>query len=140
MEDFYAWLQKNEERFHTGYEIDLREASKFNIYPVFANGNSYVYLTSSSYGMLYNDLYIGLDQMKYYLSEYKGRDISGIYFVLSPDVTVAVYDASGNLLRCVTTSYETSTEVDLTDASYIKLMGEGKLTFFQLEGYDNSVA
>ena len=73
---------------------------------------------------------VNLETAKLYLGEYKGMDISGVYLENPGGCTVVCYRADG--------SYEVptnETRISLEGISYIKLVGEGKLTQLRIKGF-----
>ena len=130
LDNFYPWLKANRQLFdRSGYETvttDLSGVSQINWYPVCNALDSTVLLER----VKYRELYINLETAKLYLGEYKGMDISGVYLENPGGCTVVCYRADG--------SYEVptnETRISLEGISYIKLVGEGKLTQLRIKGF-----
>lgn len=131
LDNFYPWLKANRQLFdNPGYEtaaIDLTGVSQINWYPVFNALVSLVMLEQ----VKYRDLYINLETAKLYLGEYKEMDVSGLYLENPGSCTVVCYHSDG--------SYSAPTNdvrISLEGISYIKLVGEGKLSRLQIKGFD----
>ena len=123
---FYAWLKINEDRFieasyDDSYYYDLSKMEKTYIFPSFVyNSNS---TTMTKYNRFkYKDLYVAIDEARYYLETYKGKDVSNLKLVLEKNVKVELYDSNHNLLQA-----SMGKEFSLVNVSYIKLVGEGML-------------
>lgn len=135
-DDFYEWLKNNEAAFDNDtFTVDLRGATMFNIYPEFnALGSRYkptVLHFYDEHGILYRDLYIGLDAGNQYLTEYKGKTYEKLTLQLSDGVRVKLFDSQGNLMRV-----DSGKSIDITGVSFIQLIGEGTLTKFEIVGYN----
>lgn len=135
-DDFYAWLKSNEERTNNEYfTVDLRKADKIAIYPkVYWSGTEYTPSLIKFYGehgILYRDLYIGLEPGNHYLTEYKGRVCEKLTLSVNDGVTVMLFDENGEYMRTAS-----GDSIDITGVSVIKLVGEGKLTKFEITGYN----
>ncbi len=133
---FYEWLKPNEEMLNNEhYTVDLRGAEKFNIYPKFdALGIHYkptVLHFFSENGILYRDLYIGLDAGNKYLTEYKGKTYDKLSLLVNDGVKVKLFDSNGNLMRI-----DSGSNIDLTGVSFVQLAGEGKLIRFEITGFN----
>ncbi len=72
-----------------------------------------------------------LETVRKYLSEYKGRDVSGLHLDCSEPVLVNLYRSDGSY-----TCQLVQSKVSLEGISYIKLVGEGKLTYLRIAGFD----
>lgn len=135
-EDFYAWLKENEELFQIIPNVlDYTDAEPFNLYPrCYWYGDDFRCLGLSMYNsLLYNDLYIGLDAAKTYLTDYIGREYTSLQLTINSDVTIRLYGAGGELLQ----TYEADSnsnlrKIDVTDAAFVELVGEGILTKFSI--------
>ncbi len=134
-DDFYAWLKNNESLFEEHRTVDLRGANKFNAYPTFFNnGNEFKLNFIKFYGVFgvrYKDLYIGLDAGRQYLTEYKGRNADNLTLSVNDGVTVQLFNKSGEIIGT-----GSGKNIDLTGASFIKLVGEGLLIRFDITGYN----
>ena len=128
LDNFYPWLQEHEDIFEGDYReapLDLRGTESVNWYPVF-NG---VYSRAEMNNLQYKDLYVNLNSMRQYLTEYKGFDSSDLQLVTSEPIYVRLYQADGSY----TTVY-TDQPISLEGVAYIKLVGEGSLESIRLEG------
>ncbi len=136
LDNFYPWLQENEnlfvwEPFIPQTDIaetaifDLTATDALTIYPRFtAEGNS-ILGVSPGFGIKYLNLYFDLNEARKYLSEYKGRTDTTLTMLFDMPTTVNFYDENGTLLR-----QETGVQFILEEnVSYIKLVGEGITNF-----------
>lgn len=135
-DDFYAWLKNNEERTNNEYfTIDLREANEIAIYPkVYWFGTEYKPTLTKfhrEYGVLYRDLYIELEPGNHYLTEYKGRTYDKLTLSVNEGVTVHLFNKDGEIIGS-----GTGDDIDITNVSVIKLVGEGKLIKFEITGFN----
>lgn len=132
LEGFYPWLKENQAQFETEeiYEGDLTDAKQVNWYPTFDAVSSNVLLMH----LKYNDLYLNIETVRKYLSEYKGADISDLKLESFGDCPVRLYKADGSYYLANARS-----PLSLEGISYIKLVGDGsfegmeKPDFFRLE-------
>jgi hypothetical protein len=81
---FYPWLQQHESIFDdpsiTGKPVDLTAVKKVNIYPYWSSDTfCQCHLMLPNCKMQYEDLYIGLDAVRYYIEEYKGKNADNIF-------------------------------------------------------------
>ncbi len=136
---FYDWLKDNEDICSEYRPIDLRGASSFNSYPLFYAWTEWRLTSMHSECILYDNLCIGLDAGKKYMTEYKGMNIDDLTLEISKSATVALYDEKGNLVK-VSEGVSDSGKHDfktisLEGVSYIQLVGEGRLDRFEIKGY-----
>ena len=135
---FYAWIKANprmgEPTDHL-YDpnsqnvLDLTGYSMLSMYPHFSNyGRFRCVLAAHSF--TYKDLYISLETAKHYLKSYKNRNIDNLQLTLSHDVTVQYFDKNGVMIK-----QSSERVVNVTDVSYIKLVGSGYLGRIDLLGY-----
>lgn len=118
---FYDWLKANETLFKEVREefvYDMSSIKYVYIYPYFYfSGNATRMVGAENFK--YKDLYVGIDEAKYYLKEYKKKDISNLKLVLSSNALVELYDSNNSLIE-----RSEKSEFDLNNVSYIKLVGE----------------
>ena len=139
-DNFYAWLKNNEATFHANHTIDLSSAEKIQIYPCCGRSTiNYKFTAICDYdntkytGALYQDLYIDIEAGRKYLSEYKNKDTSGMVLLTDATGLVELYNSEGVLLRTVNTDQE----IDLTEVSFIKLVGSGSFRSIEILGFEN---
>lgn len=126
---FYPWLLDNEKQFNQPnypLNIDLRCVDGINLYPTFCAGESVVRIQK----LQYSDLYINLETVRKYLSEYKSIDPSELKLVTSEPVVIYLYQADGAY-----TAVKTNVPIPLEGISYIKLVGEGALESLLVTGF-----
>ena len=130
LDNFYPWLKANRQMFdQSGYEsavTDLTGASQINWYPIFNAIESSVTLEQ----VKYRELYINLETVKLYLGQYKAVDTSGLYLENPGNISIVCYRQDGSC--SVPTKAE---KISLEGISYIKLVGEGKLSGLQIKGF-----
>ena len=121
-EKFYAWLQKNQAAFDVAEKVSISSSRSFDIY------NSLN--TFSAETVEYSDLFINLQPQKFYLSEYKKKNIDKLELTVAKGVTMIFYDSNGNFIKSVTTTQDLET-FDISGVDFIKLTGNGTLTRFE---------
>ncbi len=145
-EGFYPWLKDHESAFEYRLELDLRGAEKIQRYPMFWGYGIEYYMDGVGYWkteVLYKDLIIDFSAGKKYMTEYKGRNTDGMVLNITQGVIVELYDADGRLLRVERTeengplSYRPMESISLDGVSFIKLVGEGKFSRWEITGFDN---
>lgn len=143
-EGFYPWLRANSKQFDTPGPhgpmlaktpaiYDAKGMPPVVMYPYFFISYLMDYTTLCDYSMAYENLYICLDETRYYLETYKGRNVDGLRLLTSSPVTVQLFDAEGYLLG----ELADTREIPLKEVSYVKLVGKGVLDTMQLVGYYN---
>ena len=126
---FYAWLQNNEYKFERKDTLDIRTTHNIDLYPQFTAGTTKGYrLPYKNYE--YSELYINLQPGKYYLSEYKNKNIDKLELTVSGGVTMSFYDSKGKMIKTVTSSGDMET-FDISEVDFIKLVGSGTLYSFK---------
>ena len=124
---FYPWLEKNDERLSKTpgedefWAYDLSRLKYSYIYPNFYTGGSIIKLTTYKL-FVYDNLYIGIEPLRYYLQEYKKQNVNKLTLKLSSEVMVELYDFEDNLIE-----RKIDDEFSLIDVCYIKLDGVGVL-------------
>lgn len=123
---FYDWLKKNEKLlyanpFNGETSYDLTNIDYTYIYPKFNDSGSKTVITRF-YKFDYDNLYIIIDETRFYLEKYKEVDVSNLKLKLSNAVTIKLYDVNNNLIKI-----KKDNEFSLKDVSYIKLVGKGTL-------------
>ena len=133
LDGFYPWLKENIDLFEVDFdnkygESDLSGIDKINLYPAF----SIVTPDAVMHNFKYNDLYINIETVRGYLSEYKELDVSKLSLKAEGDKApvVNLYDAQGNYI-----SISLDKPVSLEGVSYIKLVGEGTLRSLEITGF-----
>ena len=129
LDGFYPWLKKNTELFKESIAKDHKDLSSLEsmiLYPEFNALDSRAVLERFSY----NDLYIDLEALRYYISEYKGLDSSSLTLTISTPVAVNLYAADGSY-----TSILVKEPISLEGISYIKLLGSGEITSLSIGGF-----
>ena len=132
LDNFYPWLKKNEKRFEPLWDVtyvDMTGVKAVNLYPQCNSSLS----ASQLQRIEYQDLYVNLETVRSYLTDYKKIDASSLILYNPDKVTVNLYRADGSY----TTVYGKS-EIPLEGISYIKLVGSGRLSLLQIRGYENS--
>ncbi len=129
LDNFYPWLKENFDRFDEALEWtqyrDLKSSNGINLYPRFNALESLAVITRFEY----ENLYINIDCLRSYISDYKGFEDTGLILVTSEPVTVNLYHADGSF-----TTVMSNSEVQLDDVSYIKLVGQGTLDQLEISG------
>lgn len=118
---FYDWLKLNQKLFkepRKDFVYDMSSMEYAYIYPFFYFSGNETCLSNAA-NFKYKDLYVGIEQAKYYLKEYKKKDISNLKLVLSTSALVELYDSNNNLIE-----RSEKREFDLNNVCYIKLVGE----------------
>ena len=139
-EDFYEWLKKNEALFAVAsLTIDMTEADYLNIYPEdiwFDDYFRFKATSSSCNTIVYNDLYIGLDAGKAYLTDYMHLNADTLYLTTNGSVELWLYDAKGVLLSVSKTDKNSHfKKIDVSNVSFVKLAGNGTLNKFEINGF-----
>ena len=132
LDKFYPWLKSHEAYFNyqsSNYPWDLRNASKMNLYPLFAYSFNIVKIYDND--IKYCDLYINLTETKKYLSEYKHKNTNNLQIVMSSVASINLYDKNGNLIK----TCNDKTIALTPNVCYIRLNGEGYLRSFEITGY-----
>lgn len=128
LDDFYPWLRKHLDQFEAnGYSepVDRTGADRVNWYPFYSSVE-----TSAVMGaMEYEDLYIHLEPLRRYISEYKQDDASELQLVMSAPVKVRLYQEDGTY-----TTVMGDQPIPLEGISYIKLVGKDKLDWLKVVG------
>jgi hypothetical protein len=124
---FYAWLKEHDDLFE-GIEEDWSKVEKLQFVPRFySDGVSFGCITGK-----YKDLYIDLDFAVRMMKEYKGKSADGLFMRITDGITVELYDSEGRLMKVVTSD---GSEIYLDGVSFIKLPGEGKITYFNVRTF-----
>lgn len=127
LDGFYGWLKINEEILFADplnennnlYDMTTLEYSY--IYPYFYYSGNRISMTKF-YKFSYNNLYVGIDETRNYLQNYKNKDVSNLRLKLEHEVEVELYDSNNSLIET-----KIDDEFSLIGVSYIKLVGEGTL-------------
>ena len=129
-DNFYTWLQSNENLFQTKDKSDIHTTHNIDLYPKFTAGTTKGYKLPYK-SCEYSELYINLQPGKYYLSEYKNKNIDKLELTVSGGVTMSFYDSVGEIIKTVTSvgNYET---FDISEVDFIKLVGNGILKTYQI--------
>ena len=138
LEGFYPWLKANEQNYAIDYEspedYDLSEAEVVTLYPYFYFWNCDALLSEYSSRIIYDDLYIDLEEFRRYLSEYKNRSTDELILNiewLEGSRTIELFDICGESLGVRTGE----TAIELDDVSFVRLCGEGVLSRFEITGF-----
>ncbi len=131
MDGFYPWLKKNVNIFKAPDYTDYTKLSgAINIYPTFDAIKARIVLERIEY----TDLYINLEQARYYLEEYKNFDSSNLILKVSKSdgkvPTVNLYKADGSFV-----TVKGNNPISLDGISYIKLVGTGKAARIEISGF-----
>ena len=98
------------------------------IYPMFYNRGN-ITTIGQFYKLKYNNLYVGIDEARNYLQNYKNKNVSNLKLKLEKQVMVELYDSNNNLIEA-----RVDDEFSLVGVSYIKLVGSGILGERYTEG------
>ena len=132
--NFYAWLKQNEAFFEVNYDnaTDRTQLSYTNIYPMY-----WRWLEKLSFeGLKYQDIYLNIDELRKYITEYKGDKLGNFRFAfntLEPSI-VKFYDSYGNLLA-KHISEKTSNTYSLDGVGFIQFVGRGTIMKFYILGF-----
>ena len=130
--NFYPWLQANLEQFDENQpalaDRDLTAVESVNLYPTYDAICRKAWIKN----FRYKDLYINIDTVRRYVEEYKGGDGTGLVLITSEPVQVRLYNADGTY-RAVMTGQQPD-GISLENISYIKLVGEGRLSVLEVAG------
>lgn len=135
-DEFYSWLKINESILFVDpwseecHPYDLTTLKYTYIYPLFVYRDDSTTMTKY-YKFSYNDLYVGIDEARNYLQNYKNKDVTNLRMKLSKSVMVELYDSNNNLLES-----KIDDEFSLVGVSYIKLVGEGLLGERRIHGLE----
>ena len=130
LDGFYPWLKNNEAKFKRNNSpfMSLEGVESINWYPTFNAVTSSVTLLPR---FAYKDLYINIETVRKYLSEYKNCDISDLQLKIGERTAVVnLYRADGSY-----TTVRGGQKVSLEGISYIKLVGEGYLSQLEVVGF-----
>lgn len=124
---FYDWLLVNEGWLYENPfgektpTYDLTSMDYTYVYPYFNDkGNKTV--ATRFYKFSYDNLYVVIDEVRNYLSEYKNKKVNNLKLKLSDEIRVKLYNANNKLIKD-----EEGKEFSLEGVSYIKLSGKGTL-------------
>lgn len=138
LDGFYPWLQANEQKYDIDYDspddYDLSEADVITLYPYFYFWSCDALLSDYNSRIIYDDLYIDLEECRHYLKEYKNRATDELVLNiewLEGSESIELFDISGESLGVRTG--ETAIEID--DVSFILLRGAGVLGSFEVTGF-----
>ncbi len=132
MDGFYPWLKKNLDKFQYNYKDSkyTELSGVMNIYPTFDALEPRMVLENIEY----TDLYINLEQARYYLEEYMNFDSSNLLLKVSTSdgkvPTVNLYKADGSFV-----TVKTNKPISLEGISYIKLVGTCKAAKIEITGF-----
>jgi hypothetical protein len=133
-EDFYAWCVEFPEKIQYYYSAresyDLSELHSTTIYPAYSSTEHNCTTFCSDLSFSYCDLYINMENTVRYLQTFAGENVDDFTIVLSDSAMVYAFDAEGNLVQV---TY--GQRVPLQGVSYVKLVGEGELAYFRIEGF-----
>ncbi len=131
-DNFYPWLKENRSFFDITYPsvvTDRRKLEYTNIYP-----NYWAWYESTVFtGFKYKDVYINIDELRKYITEYKGDELHDFRFtcITSEPATIKLYDSNGNLI-----SKQSATSKEITclldGVGFIQFVGEGTITSFEV--------
>ena len=131
LDGFYPWLKNNEAKFKRNNSpfMDIEGVDAINWYPTFDALTSSVRLLPR---FAYKDLYINVETVRKYLSEYKNCDISDLQLKIGERTAIVnLYRADGSY-----TTVRGGRDVSLEEISYIKLVGEGYLSQLEIVGFE----
>jgi len=138
LDGFYEWLQKNEDQFVDIYtydvDYDISGANCITLYPSFFFQDCNTILADNGSDVVYNNLFIDLEECKNYLSSYKNRSIDDLELFVEfseGDEVIELFDVYGNSLGEHTDPYC----IKLDDVSFVLLKGSGKVSTFEVTGY-----
>ena len=128
-------MAHQEEFVHDFLEKTDRTGMKcVNIYPFYGAFEEVIFQEC----MQYDNLYINLEPARKYIEEYKGMDASELtlrvtnpYYGWTENIRINLYRADGSYVQIITGDEP----VSLEGISYIKLVGEGKLTRLEISGF-----
>lgn len=133
-EDFYAWCVEFPEKIQYYYSAresyDLSELHSTTIYPAYSSTEHNCTTFCSDLSFSYCDLYISMEDTVRYLQTFAGENVDDFTIVLSDSALVYAFDAEGNLVQV---TY--GQRVPLQGVGYVKLVGEGELAYFRIEGF-----
>lgn len=133
-ENFYPWLKQNEAFFKPDYYTitDRTELSYTNIYPMY-----WYNLDAQSFvGLKYRDIYLNIDELERYITEYKKDKLGDFRFsiyTLEPS-TIKFYDSNGNLMAIHISNLLINT-YSLEGVGFIQFVGEGTIKEFNIFGF-----
>jgi len=133
--NFYSWLKENRSFFDISISSIITDRTKLeytNIYP------SYWYNLDKSVfnGFKYKDISLNIAEFCRYITEYKDDELQNFRLectTLEP-VTIKFYDFDGNLIS-VQSSESNNNTYSLDGVGYIKFVGEGTITEFNILGF-----
>ena len=138
LDGFYEWMQKNEDLFVDIFadstDYDMTGADSITLYPSFFFQDCCTNLADNGSDVVYNNLFIDLEECKKYLSSYKNRSIDDLelYVEFSEgDEVIELFDVCGNSIGTLTDPYY----IELDDVSFVLLKGSGKVSTFEITGY-----
>jgi DNA-binding transcriptional MerR regulator len=87
-------------------------------------------------GFKYKDVYLNIDELRKYITEYKGDELQNFRFecaTLEP-VTIKFYDHNGNLIS-IQSSASKRNIYSLVGVGFIQFVGDGTITEFNILGF-----
>ena len=134
-DNFYPWLKENLSFFEVRYidvNTDRTKLEFTNLYP------SYWYWLDPAVftGFQYKDVYFNIDQLRNYITEYKGDALGNFRFeckTLEP-ATIKFYDSDGRLLS-IENSPKGVMTYSLDGVGFIQFVGKGTITKFDIFGF-----
>ena len=135
--NFYSWLKENRSFFDISSSNTITDRTNLaytNIYPSY-----WAWLDKSVFtGFKYKDIYLNIDELRNYITEYKGDELQNFRFdctTLEP-VTIKFYDSNGNLIS-IQSSTSKSNTYSLDGVGFIRFVGDGTITQFNILGFAN---
>lgn len=131
-EEFYAWLKGNEHKFDIEKHTELIGAEEIAFYPMLTSYSDW-YTSMTSFD--YKDVVVDLTGGIYYLTEYKNKNVDSLQLSIEADnaVEIYLYDRDGNYIKSENIMSESP--IDISGVYYIKLVGEGTISRFEITGY-----
>lgn len=152
LEGFYPWLQDHLDQFDGESQKMTTRANwsaleGVNWYPVYNAISSMARMESFHY----EDLYLNVETVRRYISQYKGEDAASLSLVTSRPVQVRLYKADGTYTTVLTKAWNDGYNYDwpsyndshqvmenyglaLDDISYIRLLGDGDMEYMEIVG------
>lgn len=132
--NFYTWLKRNEGFFEEKPDntTDRTHLSYINIYPKY----NYRLSAMCFEGFEYQDIYFNIDQLRRYITEYKGDKLGNFRFffgALEP-TTIKLYDSEGNLIAKHFSETAVGT-YSLEGVGFIQFVGRGTIMRFNISGF-----
>lgn len=129
LNNFYDWLKSNGNGYFDGFDceqnkpfMDTTKVDTMYFYPyIYTNNRMQSYESIEIELLKYNNLIINIDEIRNYLGNYLGKDVSKLTIRTSKPIRIELYNSKDQVLKKI------DRVISLSGVSYVKLYGEGTL-------------